>query len=250
MFSGTFYAVEMKRQLRNPFALVFTLGMPIAMYLLFGAGAEYGSAPMGKGNVAFYVMVSMAAFGTAVAMTSVCSFAASEVRQGWGRQIAVTPMPMLGYAAVKLATALTFSIIVVVVVGIVGWSTGARADDAWRWALAALIILTGGVIFGVFGLGVGLTFNADSASSLASIAVTFFAFFGNVFMPLEGTMLSIAQFTPMYGYVSLVRWPITEGTLLAGGSDNIWLVLGNIAIWAILFAALCLLGIQRSRRRR
>lgn len=250
LFTTTFFRVEVMRQFRNPYTLVFTLGMPIAMYLLFGAGAEYKDASAGNGNVAFYVMASMAAFGTATAMTSLCSLAASEVGQGWGRQIALTPLAITGYAAVKLAVALTFAAVSTAGVFLVGFLTGAEADSPWLWVAVAALVLGGGLMFGLFGLGTGLAFNSDTAASLASIAITLFGFVGNVFMPLSGAMLTVAHFTPMYGYAALVRWPITEGVLISGGSDSIWLVLANFAVWALLFAGLVRYGVLRSRRRR
>lgn len=250
LFSLPFYRVELMRQLRNPFTLAFTISMPIAMYLLFGANAEYADANMGHGNVAFYVMASMASFGTAVAMTAASSFAATEVSQGWGRQIAMTPLSMAGYTVVKLAMAVTVAAVSTLIVFLVGAFTGAEADDLWRWFLVGGLILGGGLIFGLFGLGVGLAFNSDSASSLATIAITFFGFFGNVFMPLEGVMLDIAHWTPMYGYVALVRWPITEGALVAGGTDSFVFVLVNFIVYAALFATLARFGVVRARRRR
>ena len=82
--SPTMMRVEAMRQIRNPYTLAFTLGMPVAMYLLFGASMGYGSISAGHGNVKFYVMLSMAAYGTAVAMSSLTSLAATEAKQGWG----------------------------------------------------------------------------------------------------------------------------------------------------------------------
>lgn len=250
LFSSPFYLVEIKRQLRNPYTLAFTLAMPIAMYLLFGANAAYADESAGNGNVAFYVMCSMAAFGTATAMTSMCSLAASEVQQGWGRQIALTPLSIAGYALVKLTTAITFAAVSILAVFTVGALTGATADDLWRWFAVAGIVLAGGLIFGLFGLGVGLTFNSDSAAALASIGITFFAFFGNVFMPLEGVMLDIAHWTPMYGYVALARWPITEGVLTTGDADGLGVVLLNVVVWTVVFAVVTRVGVISSRRRR
>lgn len=255
MFSSVFFGVEVKRQLRNPYTLVFTIGMPIAMYLLFGAGAEYGSQSAGNANIAFYVMVSMAAFGTATAMTSICALAASEVGQGWGRQLALTPLPTAGYALVKLAVALLFSCIATLCVFVVGALTGAEADAWWLWPATAGIVLGGGLIFGLFGLGAGLAFNSDTAASLASVSITLFGFVGNVFMPLTGAMLAVAKFTPMYGYAMLARWPVNEGvsgeTGAAGLSgEPLWIPIVNFVVWAIIFAMLVRFGIVRSRRRR
>lgn len=250
MISPTMLRVEGVRQLRNPYTLAFTLAMPVAMYLLFGASPDYGELSAGHGNVSFSVMVSMAAYGTAVAMSSLTSLAASEVKQGWGRQLAMTPLSTAGYAATKLITAVTFAALALAVVFLAGALTGAHADDAWRWGVSAVIVLGVGLMYGLYGLGVGLFFNPDTSAALASISMTFFAFFGNVFIPLEGVMLDIARFTPLYGYVALSRWPLTDGMLVTGQTDALWAVLLNVGVWFAAFVVLVVLGVRRSRARR
>ncbi|WP_102192489.1 ABC transporter permease [Microbacterium aurantiacum] len=249
LISSTMLRIEGVRQLRNPYTLAFTLGMPVAMYLLFGAGMGYGTLSAGNGNVSFYVMTSMAAYGTAVAMSSLTSLAATEAKQGWGRQLAMTPLTTAGYAATKLLTAVSFAALALVAVFTAGALTGAQVDDMWRWAATAGIILGLGLIYGLFGLGVGLFFSSDSAAALASISMTFFAFFGNVFMPLDGVMLDIARFTPLYGFVALSRWPLTDGTLTTGQSDPMWMLLLNVVVWLVVFAVLVAAGMKRSRTR-
>ncbi|BDZ39030.1 ABC transporter permease [Microbacterium suwonense] len=247
--SLTMLRIEGVRQLRNPYTLAFTLAMPVLMYVIFGASASYGTMSAGHGNVSFYVMVSMAAYGTAVAMSSLTSLAATESKQGWGRQLAMTPLSTVGYAMTKLITAVTFASLALIVVFVAGMITGAQADDLWRWFAAAGIILGLGLMFGLFGLGVGLFFNADSAAALASISMTFFAFFGNVFMPLDGIMLDVARFTPLYGFAALSRWPLTDGTLTTGQTDPLWMVLLNVAVWVTVFIVLVVAGVRRSRTR-
>ena len=248
--SPTMLRVEALRQLRNPYTLAFTLAMPVAMYLLFGAGGDVGHLSAGHGNVSFYIMVSMAAYGTAVAMSSLSSLAAAEAKQGWGRQLAMTPLGTAGYALTKLINALTFAVLALVAVFIAGLATGAQSDDMWRWAATAMIILGAGLMFGLYGLGVGLFFNSDSAAALASISMTFFGFLGNVFMPLDGIMLEIARFTPMYGFAALARWPLTDGTLTTGQSDPLWALLLNMGAWTAFFVLLVVAGAKRSRARR
>ncbi|WDG17961.1 ABC transporter permease [Microbacterium sp. Clip185] len=250
LVSPAMYRIEGLRQLRNPYTLAFTLAMPFAMYLLFGASMDYASQSVGHANASFYVMVSMGAYGTATAMSSLCSLAASEVGQGWGRQLALTPLSTAGYALTKVLSAMSFAALSVLIVYIAGYVTGAAADDVWRWFASAAITLVLGLVYGLFGLGVGLAFNSDSAAALASISITFFGFFGNVFVPLSGVMLDIAKWTPMYGYAALVRWPATGGALVAGGSDQLWAVVLNVLVWGALFALLVRFGVVRSRRRR
>lgn len=250
MTTTTMLRIEGLRQLRNPYTLAFILAMPVVMYLLFGASSDFGSRQAGNGNVAFYVMTSMAAYGSAVAMSSLTSLASAESKQGWGRQLAMTPLTTAGYVATKVITALSFAVLSLLAVFTAGAMTGAAADDLWRWFATAGIILGIGLIFGLFGLGVGLFFTADSAAALASISMTFFAFFGNVFMPLDGVMLDIARFTPLYGFVSLSRWPLTDGMLTTGQTDQMWAVLLNVAVWVGVFVALVVAGIKRSKARR
>ncbi|MBW8762210.1 MAG: ABC transporter permease [Microbacterium sp.] len=249
LLSPTMLRIEAVRQLRNPYTLAFTLAMPIAMYLLFGATSSYGTLSAGNGNVAFYVMTSMAAYGCAVAMSSLTSLAATEAKQGWGRQLAMSPLTTTGYALTKLLTAVAYAAFSVLGVFIAGMLTGAEVDDAWRWLATAGIILGLGLIYGLWGLGVGLYFNGDSATALASISMTFFAFFGNVFMPLDGLMLDIARFTPLYGFVALSRWPLTEGHLTTGQTDQPWMLVLNAVVWVSLFSVLVMAGAKRSRAR-
>lgn len=249
LVSTTMVRIEGTRQLRNPYTLAFTLAMPVAMYLLFGAGMGYGGLSAGHGNVSFYVMTSMAAYGTAVAMSSLTSLAATEAKQGWGRQLAMTPLTTAGYALTKLSTAVTFAALALVAVFTAGVMTGAHADDVWRWFATAGIILGIGLMYGLYGLGVGLFFSSDSAAALASISMTFFAFFGNVFMPLDGVMLDIARFTPLYGFVALSRWPLTDGVLTTGQTDQPWMLFLNVAAWLAVFALLVAAGAKRARTR-
>ena len=248
-FSLTYLRVEALRQLRNPFTLAFTLAMPVGMYVLFGASTPYADASVGNGNVAFYVMCSMAAYGAAYEMTSMSAFAATESARGWGRQLALTPLTTAGYALMKVVVGLCFATVATLVVFVVGATTGAEADAVWRWAAVAGIVLAGGALFGLFGLGLGLAFESDAGARLAAIAITFFGFFGNVFMPLDGVMLDIARFTPMYGYVALVRWPVTEGVLTNGAQDPLWAALLNVGVWTLLFALLARYGVRQSTRR-
>jgi ABC-2 type transport system permease protein len=249
LVSPTMLRIEGVRQLRNPYTLAFTLAMPVAMYLLFGVSMGYGTLSAGNGNVSFYIMTSMAAYGTAVAMSSLTSLAATEAKQGWGRQLAMTPLTTAGYALTKLLMSVAFAALALVAVFTAGMLSGAHVDGAWRWVATAGIILGIGLIYGLFGLGVGLFFSSDSAAALASISMTFFAFFGNVFMPLDGVMLDIARFTPLYGFVALSRWPLTDGRLTTGQTDEMWMLLLNVVVWLALFAVLVTVGMKRSRAR-
>jgi ABC-2 type transport system permease protein len=146
--------------------------------------------------------------------------------------------------------ALFYSVLSIVLVYVLGAFTGAEVDDTWRWFACAGITLGLGSIYGLYGLAVGLIFKSDTATGLASALLTFFAFFGNVFMPLNGVMLTIAHYTPLYGVVALARWPLTSGAVDASLTDPLWQPVLNVIVWALIFLGLAMFGVRRTRVRR
>jgi ABC-2 type transport system permease protein len=63
-------------------------------------------------------------------------------------------------------------------------------------------------------------------------------------------MLDIARFTPLYGFVALSRWPLTDGALTTGQTESLWTVGLNIVVWLAVFGILVAAGMKRSRSRR
>ncbi|MGO2660733.1 ABC transporter permease [Mycetocola reblochoni] len=242
---------EFIRRGRDGANLFFILALPVAMYLVFGPNAGSTDGRSGHGSTEFYVMVSMALYGAATAMTTLTGSAATEVSQGWGRQLALSPLSTGAFVTTKVLVALAYSAICIAVLFAVGAATGATADAGWRWAACAGIVLLGSSIFALYGLAVGLVFRSDSALGIASALLTLFAFFGNVFLPLDGTMLDIARFTPLYGVVGLARWPLLEGAVVGQSEpDSLLGLIGNVLGWAVLFGTAAVLAVRRSRARR
>ena len=54
----TYARLDLRRQLRDKFGMFFIVGLPTFMFLVFGLGDD---ERVGSGNVAMYVMISMAA---------------------------------------------------------------------------------------------------------------------------------------------------------------------------------------------
>ena len=94
--AGGYAALDLRRQVRDRVQMFFVLGLPAFMYVVFGLGSD---EPVGSGNVAMYVMVSMAAYGAVSATTGVAGSAALERTAGWGRQLALTPLRPLSFLA-------------------------------------------------------------------------------------------------------------------------------------------------------
>lgn len=246
----TFYRIDLMRQLRDYGNLIFVLIMPTTMYIIFGATQSFGDDQAGNANVSFYIMASMACYGAALSAASIAGTAAIEQMQGWGRQLGLTPASGRRIVLTKVAVALTITALAITCVFVAGIFTGAAADSLTVWLWTYLLILGGSTIFALLGFSIAVTFKSDSAAGIASGSIVLLSFLGNVFTPLSGTMLTIAKFTPLYGYVSLARWPQLEGVVLNEGSDELWMIVANIVAWIAIFGTFAVLGTRKGRQRR
>ena len=242
----TYARLDLRRQLRDRIGMFFVVGLPTFMFLVFGLGSD---DPVGSGNVAMYVMISMAAYGAVTATTSVAGSAATEQVMGWGRQLGLTPMRPVAFVAAKAAVAMAVAAVPVVAIFAIGAATGAQGH--WTdWVLSGALVWLGSALFAVYGLAICLAFRGPNAPGIASGMIVVLAFLGNVFTPMSGLLLDIGRLTPLYGYAGLARYPISEGYLPNdAGHDEVWLLLANVGSWTVIFAALAVWGLRRRRER-
>ena len=130
----------------------------------------------------------------------------------------------------------------------IGAATGATGTSS-DWLLSAAVVWLGSAVFAVYGLAVCLVFRGPNAPGIAAGLIVVMAFLGNVFTPMDGLLLDIGRFSPLYGYAALARYPVTDGHLPTGDHDPLWLPVANVIAWTVIFAALALLGVRRSRER-
>ncbi|WP_246455954.1 ABC transporter permease [Nocardioides mesophilus] len=238
--------LDLKRQLRDKVGMFFTVALPAFLFFVFGMGDDeaYGSA-----NVAMYVMVSMAAYGAVTATTTVAGAAATEQTMGWGRQIALTPLSSLAFVAIKTAVAMLVAAVPIALIYAIGAATGSSGTTL-DWLASAGIVWLGSALFAVYGLAMCLIFKGENAAGIASGVIVIMSFLGNVFTPMDGIILELGRFTPLYGYAGLARYPISEGHLpIDAGHDSVWLLLANVCSWTVIFAGLAIWGLRRRRER-
>jgi len=248
----TMYWVELKRVLRDPAGLFFIAALPAFMYIIFGSTMEWTDLRVGNGNVAMSTMIAMSAYGAATATASIAGMAAVEKMQGWGRQLALTPLPQSTYILVKTVLAMSVALVPIGLIFALGFVLSSEAP--WTtWLSSGLILAAGSMVFALYGLMVGLRFRSETAASISSGILVILAFLGNLFVPLSGTMLAIGKLTPMYGYASLARYPLLGGT--GYGMDGtpvaepLWQALANIGIWTALFGGACIYLARRAGQR-
>jgi ABC-2 type transport system permease protein len=249
----TYYRLELRRLRRDYVTMFFVAGLPAFMYVIFGASADYGDEPVRDGNVAMWVMIAMAAYGAVTATTGLGGSVAVERMQGWSRQLGLTPLTDAGYVLVKAATALTVAAIPIALVFAIGAATGAKAPLS-VWAISGAVLLVGATTFAFYGLSFGLAFRSEAAVSAAGGSLVILAFLGNIFMPLTGWQLTVAKFTPLYGYVSLARRALTGGATINPDTGELiavplWQPLTNVIGWTAVLAIAAVLLVGRGRAR-
>jgi ABC-2 type transport system permease protein len=207
----TLLRIELLRVLRNRRTMIFTLVMPAVFYLIFGVSQSYADQDAGRGNVAAYIMISMAAYGAMIASTGGGAMVATERAQGWSRQLRLTPLSPVAYVFVKLLTAMLLGALAVLVVYVMGAFTKAQMDTV--------------------GLFMGYLLPSENVMQIIGPGLAILAFAGGLFVPLEdgSTLQKIAQFTPMYGISSLAHAPLT-------GDSFQWAWVLNVAAWLVVFA--------------
>ncbi|MCT2098780.1 ABC transporter permease [Dietzia cinnamea] len=244
----TYWAIDLRRTLRDVTNIFFIVALPLVMYLVFGSAQSYQDEPVLRGNVGAVVMISMAVYGAVTATTTISGGAALERFQGWGRQLGLTPWSGSGYVITKSAVAMTIAAVPVLVVGIAGALTGAEATPgAWVASLGAAWIAS--AVFAAYGLAAGMTFRSESALGVAGGSLVLLGFAGNLFIPLSGVMLDLARFTPLYGVNALARYPLTGGVVSGDVADPLWLPVVNVVAWTLILGGVAAVLVRRRRGR-
>src|SRR5690349_6554887 len=231
-FNLTMLRIELRRILRNRRTVIFTLIMPVLLYLIIGTNSQYTHDTAGSGNVSAYIMISMAAYGAVLATTSGGAIVAAERALGWSRQLRLTPLSPVAYVMVKAIVALVLGLGSVVAVTVVGALNGKATMPLHVWILAPLIAWLGSIVFGAFGLFMGYLLPSENVMQVLGPVLAGLAALGGLWFPIDSdTVLGhISACTPIYGLANLARWP-----LYGGAPHLVWIL--NLVGWLTVFVA-------------
>ncbi|MFN8191980.1 MAG: ABC transporter permease [Nocardioidaceae bacterium] len=225
------FGIELRRMLRNRRTIIFTLLFPSAMFLIFGSSQQYADERVGVGNVAAYVLVSMALYGASLTAASGGAMVAMERALGWSRQLRLTPLSPVAYISMKAVLALLLGAIAVTVVNIAGVLQGKPDMPVHTWVACGLLSVLCTLVFAALGVFVGYLVPGENAMQVLGPGLAMLAFLGNVFFPLThgSTLWWIATTTPMFGVAEISRWPLTQ--------ELDWYAVVNAVVWLGLFVA-------------
>jgi ABC-2 type transport system permease protein len=229
-FNLTVLRIELSRMLRNRRTIIFTFVFPAALFLAIGSSSGWQER-VGHGNVAAYIMVSMALYGAALTAAAGGAMVATERALGWSRQLRLTPLHPAVYITMKGLIALVLGAVAISVVNLVGLLQGRASMPTSVWVECAVLTLLCTMVFAALGVFVGYLVPGENAMQVLGPGLALLSFLGNVFIPIDrGTVLwDIAAWTPMFGVAEVSRAPLT--------GELPWYAVLNAVVWLAIFVA-------------
>ncbi|MEU6661338.1 ABC transporter permease [Streptomyces sp. NPDC046821] len=230
--------LEVRRTLRDTGFVIFGVGMPVMMYLLF--------TNLGANDPAWKTasMVGMAAYGAVGSALNTGGGVAEDKTIGWLRQLRVTPMTP---RQVVTGRALTGSVTVLPAIAAVllagGLVNGVRLA-VWQWAAIAVLLWLGSIPFTLLGLGNGYRLTAQTTGVANMVCNLGLAVLGGLWFPVTlfpGWLRSVSSYTPTNRFAQL-------GTAVADGHAP---GLGAVAVlvaWLLAFGSYAVVSYRRSAR--
>ena len=241
---------ELKRNFRQASYWIFVIIMPVGFYIAFGGFMEAAKEPIGDtgANVSGFIMMQMAFYAACIAAVTLGAQSGSQRASGWYRTLMMTPLTPLQYTISRLVVTAVSALVAVGSVYATGALTFAQLDFAdWFITFGLGVVLA--VPFSMVGQICGSLFAEDTAQGVASGAIVMSAFLSDLFMPLQGTMLTIGRFMPLYGAKTLVNWAVAEGRGATGLAVPMWQAIANWGAWTILFFVLATLALRTAKER-
>ncbi|MEV0001579.1 ABC transporter permease [Micromonospora sp. NPDC050980] len=238
--------LELRRTLRAPGFLIFTIVMPLVMYLIFtnlGAVTGQGDA----GDAALYAMISIGGFGAIGALLNYGSSIVADRSSGWLRHLRLTPLSPLRVVLGKALTGMLLALPPVVALCVAAATVnGVRLHPAQWFAIVPMLWL-GSAPFVLLGLGIGYLCTAQTVQPANFLAYFGFSLLGGLWLPLPtfpDWLRVIGRLTPTHGYADL---PLRVVDFNDSPTTVDVLVLGG---WFAVFAVFAVYAYRRSAARR
>jgi ABC-2 type transport system permease protein len=235
--------LEVRRALRETGYLIFGIGMPLMMYVLFtnlNTGQDSGSEKW-----AVLSMVGLAAYGGLGSAVSVGTGVSDDKSRGWLRQLRVTP---LSPTRVVVARALTGTVTVLPAIGAV-LAAGALVNDVrlevWQWVALPVVLWLGTLPFTLLGIGNGYQLSSQTTGVVNMACMIGLSVLGGLWFPIQAFpswLQSISLWTPSHAFAQL-GWAVTGG----GAPDAS--TIGLVAGWFAVFCCYAVYAYRRSARR-
>lgn len=234
-----YLALDIRRQLTNVRALVFTFVLPVAMLLVFGLAYGSGGAVDHVTHLPWLVIttVQMAGYGALTAGLSQAMTIVNERSLGWNRQLRITSLSGIEYLASKVLAALVVAAVSILITFTVSVTVLHTTLAPVGWLLAFAGLCVGVIPFALIAVLIGLYARSDFTQPLFTVVLFGMAILGGLWIPLQVLPVwasNIAQIVPAYWLERLgLMGASTSGDMLHPALVlGAWTVLlGAIVVW-------------------
>ncbi|HEX8616559.1 MAG TPA: ABC transporter permease [Thermoanaerobaculia bacterium] len=240
------YLLEMKyeflKALRTPAYALPTILFPIIFYYFFGV--VFGGRQTGNVKMAEYLIATYGAFGViGAALFGFGVTVAIERGHGWLEAKRTTPMPIAAYFVAKLAMAMTFSAIVVLLLFAMGTLLGSVTLPFLTGVILFVTLVTGSITFCALGLAVGFFAGPSAAAPIVNVLYLPMAIVSGLWIPIQflpKALQSVAQWLPPYHFSQLALHVIG-----ASRGEPVALHIFAMIVAALVFSSIAYLGYRR-----
>lgn len=233
---------ELRRTLRNPRAILFTMAVPLLMWLLFSSTVGGDGDPT---EIKRYILASMIAYGAiGGALMTTGPRLATEKTSGWLRQLRATPLPASSAITAKLAVAITVGGLSALVVGGVGTVAGAEIGVV-HWLQLVAVMTACALSFGCLGILIAASIRqAETAQGVTLMAYIGMSALGGLWVPttqFPAWLADVATVLPSYHVGHIGRAIVADqGVPL----DSCAIIL----VWTVVLGALAAVAWRRGTR--
>jgi ABC-2 type transport system permease protein len=231
----TYLRLELLRTYRNVRYLIFTIGIPVVLFLVIGNALGNGDV-FGVSTQTWY-MINMSTFGALSAVLGVGARISGERDEGWTRQLRLTPLPPQGYVLGKVVTGMLLALPAILLVCLAGRLTGHVDLTALQWAEVVGLGWVALLPMAAVGVGLGYLSRGETAQAVTSGVIMLMSMFGGVWFPVTADspqwLQAVAHVMPTYWITQIGRAPLTHDWPTVAG----WVVLGAWTALGIRVAA-------------
>lgn len=241
------YLLEIKyeflKALRTPAYAIPTILFPLFFYFFFGV--MFGMKKAGAVSMASYLIATYGTFG--VIGASLFGFGVSvaiERGQGWLEVKRTTPMPITAYFVAKMAMAMMFSAIIVLLLFAIGVMFGGVHLQLGSALALFGVLVAGAITFCAMGLAIGFFAGPNSAAPIVNLVYLPTAFIAGLWVPivfLPKPVQQLAVWLPQYHFSQLALNTI-------GGSSGSGTAAGHLLAMVaatIVFSVIAYIGYRR-----
>jgi ABC-2 type transport system permease protein len=237
----TYTLVSARSTFRNTRFVIFTMALPLVMYLLFNGLYGQQQDQQAGISVSAYLMVSMAAYGGLGAAINAGARIAIERQTGWNRQLRLSALSPRVYIISKSVVSLLVALPAIILVFLAGALIGHVHMPISLWLGGGLGVWLALIPFAVAGLVIGFVASVESVQPLTVLVYMAMSILGGLWFPVDQLspfLRGVAKVLPSY-------WVGETGRSILGGQA---IPMTGIVVLLAWTAGLGLLGAIAYRR--